>query len=112
MFDNFFYDHTCTIYSLWVTKVSWAEKESKTIIYDNIPCAIWSISSNNLNDWEYWRKQDTATHKINVDWQYSNNITIGNIFVIWDREYQLIDIVTYNDTDDSTDNSSFYVRIR
>lgn len=111
MYDNFFYDHTCTIYSLWTAKVNWAEKESKSAIYSDIPCTLRSISSNNLNDSNIWRKTDTATHKININWQY-NLVEIGMLVFIDDREYIIVDWVTYTDINNTDDNKSFYIRVR
>lgn len=111
MYDNFFYDHKCTIYSVAMTIVNGAEKKGKTVLYTDIPCAIWAIDSGNSKDTVIGRQWDTATHKINIDWEYSD-IWLDMVFVIWDREYTIVDMVAYTDIDDSTDNLSFYVRIR
>ena len=111
MYDNFFYDHTCSIYSITKSIIWGAEKKSKVVLYDGIPCALWSIDSNNLTDTAIGRQWDTATHKINIDWQYSS-VEIWRVFVIDNREYYIVDMVKYNDIDDLTDNISFYVRVR
>lgn len=111
MYDNFFYDHICTIYTISDTIVNGAEKKSKTALYSDIPCAIRQIKSNNLNDTPIGRQGDTATHRINIDWLY-NDISVGMICSIDSREYHVVDYVTYNDIDNSIDNTSLYVRVR
>lgn len=111
MYDNFFYDHTCSVYSVSKSIIWGAEKKYKELVYEDIPCAFWSIDGSNLTDTAIGRQWDTATHKINIDWQYSN-VTIGMVFIIGKREYYIVDMVQYNDIDDLTDNISFYVRVR
>lgn len=111
VYNDFFYDKQCTIYAISDTIVNGAEKKSKTALYNDIPCALWAISSNNLKDWPIGRQTDSATHKINIDWQYVG-VWLWMIFVIWAREYIIVDLVSYDDVDRSVDNISFYVHIR
>lgn len=112
MYDSFFYDHICDVYSISTSVINGAEKESKNIVYSQVPCALWNIDGSNLNPWKTWRKVDEATHKINMDWQYVSWVVIGSIFIIAGREYQIVDFVVYDDIDGSKDNISFYVRVR
>lgn len=110
MYDDFFYDHTCSISTIVLVVVDWSEKKTKTTLYSDIRCAIRSIDSNNLTDGPTGRRWDWATHKINLEWQY--NVPIGSIISIADREYDVIDGVSYTDTNNTPDNSSFYIRVR
>lgn len=111
MYDDFFYDHVCTIYRNTDTVVNGAKKASKTAIYTDIKCAIRSLKQGNLQPSETARQHDTATHTINIQWLYPNLI-IGDIATIGSREYLVTDLIQYTDIDDSTDNTSLLVRVR
>lgn len=110
LYDDFFYDQTCSIYSIVQVAINNTEKKSKTILYSNIGCSLWSLSSNNMDSWPTGRQIDWATHKINLDWQYSW-IKKGYLIDIWEISYIVLDLVWYNDIDWTLDNTSLYVRV-
>ena len=111
MYNDFFYDQDCSIYSISDTIINGAEKREKTVLYENIKCALWSIDWSNAKDWSIGRQHDTATHSINLDWQYTG-VEIWAVCIINNREYIVVDHVTYTDIDNTIDNTSLYVRVR
>jgi len=111
MYDNFFYDQTCTVYQHTTTVVSGAQKDTRIALYSSIRCALRNIDSGNRKDGAIGRQMDEATHRINLDGQY-DGISLGDTITIGQRDYLIVDMVTYKDEWDHDDNTSFYVRVR
>lgn len=117
MFDDFFYDKVCTVYTTWYSKVNGNVKETKTEKYSLISCALWKMRSSVYNDGISSRRQNNSQYRINLDGQYTDIKRWDKIEVFHDINgtnesigvYTVSDFIPYNDVDWDLDNTGLYI---
>ena len=107
---NFFYDQVCSIYRNTTSIVNWAEKQTKSVVYETAEIALRSLKSWNLRDTATSRLTDNATHQANIDRRYI--VQLWDIIEVWQREYIVTDIISYTDIHNTIDNNSLILRVR
>lgn len=104
-----FYNTPFSLYRLWTWKNRGTITETRTLVYENKKCSIWSTSKT-YNQTSQAIQTNLNSYEINVSSEYSD-ILIGDIFIINWQWYKVLNIIPHEKANWIIDNYQIFVNI-
>lgn len=102
-----FYNYTCSIYSLAATTVRGSSVQSKTLVYEDIPCALWK-ARRSYSETSLATQTNQNAYEVNLAPIYTD-VAIGYVIDIEGVQYKVDDMIKHHNSRGKLDNLQVFV---